>query len=218
MDGVEHGSYGAPGRVWGGLGAVSVYFRMYLWGLPTHAFRACCMPLPRAGAGMCARRRTYLLLLRQKKVGQEKTTPLPVSPSPEGEGAACDARSWGAPRNSLRSPCGRTPFRHLRRVRSRSVCVLRHTRHPSSCASRHGQKGVDTETGHCFARPWLPRCAWPCRAIAPTRRQRAARNRHPAQLRRQQAPLTPLPPLLAAPRSAGHGVGACAEGHTHFVI
>ncbi|MBB6564168.1 hypothetical protein HNP48_006894, partial [Acidovorax soli] len=29
---------------------------------------------------MCARRRTYLLLLRQKKVGQEKTTPLPVSP------------------------------------------------------------------------------------------------------------------------------------------
>ena len=28
---------------------------------------------------MCARRRTYLLLLRQKKVGQEKTTPLPVS-------------------------------------------------------------------------------------------------------------------------------------------
>ncbi|MBB6563756.1 hypothetical protein HNP48_007093, partial [Acidovorax soli] len=26
---------------------------------------------------MCARRRTYLLLLRQKKVGQEKTTPLP---------------------------------------------------------------------------------------------------------------------------------------------
>ena len=30
---------------------------------------------------MCARRRTYLLLRRQKKVGQEKATPLPVSPS-----------------------------------------------------------------------------------------------------------------------------------------
>ena len=37
---------------------------------------------------MCARRRTYLLLLRQKKVGQEKTTPLPVSPSPEGRGGS----------------------------------------------------------------------------------------------------------------------------------
>ena len=36
--------------------------------------------LLRAEAGVCARRRTYLLLLRQKKVGQEKTTPLPVSP------------------------------------------------------------------------------------------------------------------------------------------
>ena len=38
------------------------------------------MPMLRAEAGMCARRRTYLLLRRQKKVGQEKATPLPVSP------------------------------------------------------------------------------------------------------------------------------------------
>ena len=30
-------------------------------------------------AGMCARRRTYFLLLRQKKVGKEKATPLAVS-------------------------------------------------------------------------------------------------------------------------------------------
>ena len=30
-------------------------------------------------AGMCARRRTYFLLLRQKKVGKEKATPLDVS-------------------------------------------------------------------------------------------------------------------------------------------
>ncbi|EJE48399.1 hypothetical protein PMI14_07186, partial [Acidovorax sp. CF316] len=35
---------------------------------------------------MCARRRTYLLLLRQKNVGQEKATPLPVSPSPVARG------------------------------------------------------------------------------------------------------------------------------------
>jgi hypothetical protein len=45
---------------------------------------------------MCARRRTYLLLRRQKKVGQEKATPLPVSPLARwASGAACDARSWG---------------------------------------------------------------------------------------------------------------------------
>ena len=34
----------------------------------------------------------------------------------------------------------------------------------------------------------------------------------------QQPFLTPPPPLLAAPRSAGAGVGACAAGHTHFVV
>jgi len=37
---------------------------------------------------MCARRRTFFLLRRQKKEGKEKATPLPVSPSPEGRGGS----------------------------------------------------------------------------------------------------------------------------------
>ncbi len=45
-------------------------------------------------AGNCARRRTYFLLLCQKKVGKEKAAPLAVAPSLRC-GAACDARSWG---------------------------------------------------------------------------------------------------------------------------
>ena len=53
-------------------------------------------------AGMCARRRTYLSLLRQRKVGQRKTTLLSVSPSLR-YGATCDARSRGVPQNSLRA-------------------------------------------------------------------------------------------------------------------
>ena len=51
---------------------------------------------------MCARRRTYLSLLRQRKVGQRKTTLLSVSPSLR-YGATCDARSRGVPQNSLRA-------------------------------------------------------------------------------------------------------------------
>ena len=38
-------------------------------------------PLPRAGAGMCARRRSIFLLRRQEKVTKEKATPLSVTPS-----------------------------------------------------------------------------------------------------------------------------------------
>ena len=53
-------------------------------------------------AGICARRRTYLSLLRQRKVGQRKTTLLSVSPSLR-YGATCDARSRGVPQNSLRA-------------------------------------------------------------------------------------------------------------------
>jgi NADPH:quinone reductase-like Zn-dependent oxidoreductase len=42
------------------------------------------LPLPRAGAGMCARRRSNFLLRRQEKVTKEKATPLSVSPCARG--------------------------------------------------------------------------------------------------------------------------------------
>ena len=53
--------------------------------------------------------------------------------------ATCGARSRGAPWNSL---CAfGAPLEQPRRVRSRSGCVLRHTRHPAPCAPRRIQKG-----------------------------------------------------------------------------
>ncbi len=117
---------------------------------------------------MCARRRTYLLLRRQKKVGQEKATPLPVSPSPRGEGAACDARSWGdaeeLPALPLRGSSGQTASasQMTRRVSfgTRSPQALRF-----SARSEGGGSGL--HTGHCFARPVVLRCARLARAAAP---------------------------------------------------
>ncbi|MBB6563002.1 hypothetical protein HNP48_005719 [Acidovorax soli] len=46
----------------------------------------------------------------------------------------------------------RTPLKQLRQARQRGACPSARA-HPRPCASRHGQKGVDTNTGHCFARP-----------------------------------------------------------------
>ncbi len=42
----------------------------------------------------------------------------------------------------------RAPFKQLRRVSSRSACVLRHTHHPLPCASRHAQKGTRAKQPH----------------------------------------------------------------------
>ena len=115
---------------------------------------------------MCARRRTYLLLLRQKKVGQEKTTPLPVSPLARwASGVACDARSWGVPQNSLRSSnCAQTAAASQMTMRvsfgTRSPQALRF-----SARSEGGGSGL--HTGHCFARPVVLRCARPARAFTP---------------------------------------------------
>ena len=93
--------------------------------------------LPRAGAGMCARRRTHLLLRRQKKVGQEKATPS-LRPFASLR-ATCDARIWG----------GVDELASFFELRSDSIdeldneaCVSFGTHaHPSSCASRRSQKG-----------------------------------------------------------------------------
>ncbi len=55
------------------------------------------VPLPRAGAGMCARRRSNFLSRRRKKVTKERATPLSVSPSLRF-GATCGARFRRGPR------------------------------------------------------------------------------------------------------------------------
>ena len=99
---------------------------------------------------MCARRRTYFLLLRQKKVGKEKATPLAVSL----RFAAGSLRCSGMGRR-----CG-TRCAPQRAHRSNSRSESEHEARPSfggrarptPCASQHGQRGLGN-TGHRFAWP-----------------------------------------------------------------
>ncbi|PZQ74892.1 MAG: hypothetical protein DI563_11105 [Variovorax paradoxus] len=82
-----------------------------------------------AGAGMCARRRTYFLLLRQKKVGKEKATLLAAS---DAGGVRCRTRY------ALRAA-----LEQLQRVRSRSSCCrTRHSCHPASATSQAHPEGT----------------------------------------------------------------------------
>ena len=89
-------------------------------------------------AGMCARQRTYFSLLRQRKVGKRKATPLAVSL----RFAAGNLRCSGAGRR-----CGTRFALAALRSDSRSEseheawsCCAVHAR-PTPCASRHGQRG-----------------------------------------------------------------------------
>ena len=100
-------------------------------------------------AGMCARRRTYFSLCRQRKVGKRKATPLAVSL----RFAAGSLRCSGMGRR-----CGTRCALAALRSNSRSEseheawsCCAAHAR-PTPCASRHGQRGLGN-TGHRFARP-----------------------------------------------------------------
>ena len=68
---------------------------------------------------MCARRRTYFSLSRQRKVGKRKATPLAVSPALRF-GATCDARTWGGAAE-LASFTAFTSLKQPQRVRSRSA-------------------------------------------------------------------------------------------------
>ncbi len=115
------------------------------------------------------------------------------------------------PQNSLRSPCGRTPFKQLRQARSRSACVLRHTHPPQALRFSAQPEGVGSgdKDGCCFAAaPGVgSRCALPtCEARPPWRAERsegpqAERSNGPKGARSH--------PLLTVPRSAGPGVSAC---------
>ncbi|MBB6561908.1 hypothetical protein HNP48_004610 [Acidovorax soli] len=55
------------------------------------------------GGRVSARRPRYLFFASPKKSTQKKGDPAARVPLACGEGAACDARSWGVPQNSLRS-------------------------------------------------------------------------------------------------------------------
>ena len=117
-----------------------------------------------AGAGVCARRRTYFLLLRQKKVGKEKATPLRVSPSLR-YGATCGARSW----------CGTAELTSRCALRSNNRSESEHEARasfgararPTPCAPRHAQRGG--ETTRAIAALGLAHAAQSARALGAER-------------------------------------------------
>jgi len=125
-------------------------------------------------AGMCARRRTYLSLLRQRKVGQRKTTLLSVSlrygqPAMLGtarrapairaiaalRGKPGSGRLRGVPQNSLRA----TRFVQTTAAnQSTQACALRRAcsprKRPTPGAATGGEQ---PDTGHRCARPGAAR-------------------------------------------------------------
>jgi hypothetical protein len=152
------------------------------------------------GRGTCS-------LLRQRKVPKRKATPLPVSPSPGGEGAACDARSWGdaeeLPALPLRGSSGQTASASQMTMRvsfgTRSPQALRF-----SARSEGGGSGL--HSGHCFARP-----------VAPSLRigvGSAQREPTPGAAAKQQPFLTP-PPTPAGCAEKHRAWGGCVCRRTH---
>ena len=99
------------------------------------------VPVQRAGAGVCARRRSNFLLRRQKKVTKEKATLHAASPHALAGvwGNLRCSRPAGFRSNSLR-------FTALRQSRSLIRWPLRSSAHPEGNST-----GSDIHTGHCFA-------------------------------------------------------------------
>ena len=135
-------------------------------------------------------------LSRDKKVPKE-TRPAVCDPFASLRGKP-GARRWrGALRNSLRAYGA--SLKQPQRVSSQSMRDFAHATPPPP-RPRRSLKGGGDNTGHRCARP-------------PTRRRYAPR----APGRAQRWPVSDFKPLLAVPRSAGRGAGACAERHTRFV-
>jgi hypothetical protein len=153
---------------------------------------------------MCARRRTYFLLRRQKKVGKEKATPSLRPPyALSGErGQPAMLGSGVVPQNSLRS--SNSAQTAAASQITKRVCPSAHTPTPVpallGAASRGGERGPDG-CCCCAAAPGggdaLRTADGPKRSEA----NGAERSDGPSGARFQ--------PLLTVPRSAGPGVSAC---------
>ena len=136
-------------------------------------------------AGMCARRRTYFLLLRQKKVGKEKATLLSATPSLR-YGATCVATLAGCAAK-LTSRCA---------LRSNTAAsqITKHARSdahatPQALRRRRIQKGWGTT-----------------RAIAALGPQRAGASRREGQAERSDGPSRGFPSGRAEERRARGGM------------
>ncbi len=158
---------------------------------------------------MCARRRTHLLLRRQKKVGQEKATPS-LCPCASLR-ATCDARSWGGAAELTAFPLRANSVQTAAASQiKKCVCPAAHAPTPGpallGAASRGGERGQ---------RRLLLRSRAGCRLRAARCRRaaqppwRAERSEGP-QAERSNGPCGARShPLLTVPRSAGPGMSAC---------
>ncbi len=97
-----------------------------------------CVPPGCAAGRDSPRRAPHFSLLRQRKVGKRKATPLAVSPALRS-GAACDARTWGGAAE-LASFTAFTSLRQPQRVRSRSraCCAARPAPRPALLGTARG--------------------------------------------------------------------------------
>ncbi len=147
---------------------------------------------------MCARRRSNFLLRRQEKVTKEKATLLRASPSLR-YGATCDARSGGAPQNSLRA--ARSVQTAAASQCTKCVCPSAHARTP--CPALLGTRR--REPGERTSIRAIAALGPVSRAQAP----RAAQTGPSAAMARVDVRLSK--PLLAAP-AAGRLRGGTRVG------
>ena len=123
----------------------------------------CSLPMLRAGAGSRPGGRGTCSLLRQRKVPKRKATPLPVSPiALSGAGGSLRCSGLGCTAElaafALRANSARTTA-----VSQFTMRVSFGTRSPQALrfSARSEGGGSGLHSGHCFARPQPPRCAWP---------------------------------------------------------
>ena len=156
------------------------------------------------GGRVSARRPRYLFFASPKKSTQKKGDPAARVPLARGEGAACDARAWGVPQNSLRS----SNSAQTAAASQTTMRVSCGTRSPQALrfSARSEGGGSGLHTGHCFARPVVLRCARLARAVAPpVGSAHRARPRPQAQLRSSSRPGPRTHPLGV--RRDGPGLG-----------
>src|SRR3989344_2123474 len=154
-----------------------------------------------------------LFFASPKKSKQKKGDPQSATPS-LCEGANLRRGGGGlrgAPWIGL-GACG-APLGHPRGVSSRSMGASPPMLTPQPPRRRRSQQGRDSRTSKHPHGPLLRSAACAQRvAFAPARWGRAQRSEAMARVD-VRSPGS----LLCVPRSAGQGVCACAEGHTHFV-
>ena len=171
------------------------------------------------GGRVSARRPRYLFFASPKKSTQKKGDPAVCDPHAERGGKPASGRLRGAPWNSL---CAARAARTTTASQwTKRVCPSAHppprNRHGAGAARWGGM--LDSQQPTANSQQQQPQPHGPSLRLAPLAQRVAIAAARPVQAERSKGPCgCPAPSsLLCVPRSAGQGVRACAEGHTHFV-